>query len=153
MVILFHVGKYLMSNKKDFFGQPIVHGIATGPALISKKAISFLGDLNITTGEVTGELSDLIGKKISKTILVVPSTRGSAGAWRFIYQLKQFENHPAAIITAELPDPSVVQGDILAKIPIISNLANIISNTILNNATLKVDGKLGKVSVVHDNNN
>ena len=80
-----------MSNKKDFFGQPIVHGIATGPALISKKAISFLGDLNITTGEVTGELSDLIGKKISKTILVVPSTRGSAGAWRFIYQLKQFE--------------------------------------------------------------
>ena len=105
-----------MSNKQDFFGQPNVHGIATGPALISKKAISFLGDLNITTGEVTGELSDLIGKKISKTILVVPSTRGSAGAWRFIYQLKQFENHPAAIITTELPDPSVVQGAILAKI-------------------------------------
>ena len=142
-----------MNNKQDFFGQPIVHGIATGPALISKKAISFLGDLNITTGEVTGELSDLIGKKISKTILVVPSTRGSAGACRFIYQLKQFENHPAAIITTELPDPSVVQGAILAKIPIISNLANIISNTILDNDTLKVDGKLGKVSVVHDNNN
>ena len=140
-----------MSNKQDFFGQPIVHGIATGPALISKKAISFLGDLNITTGEVTGELSDLIGKKISKTILIVPSTRGSAGAWRFIYQL--FENHPAAIITTELPDPSVVQGAILAKIPIISNLANIISNTILNNATLKVDGRLGKVTVVDDKNN
>ena len=142
-----------MSNKQDFFGKSIVHGIATGPALISKKAISFLGDLNITTGEVTGELSDLIGKKISKTILVVPSTRGSAGAWRFIYQLKQFENHPAAIITTELPDPSVVQGAILAKIPIISNLANIISNTILNNATLKVDGRLGKVTVVDDKNN
>ena len=142
-----------MNNKQDFFGKSIVHGIATGPALISKKAISFLGDLNITTGEVTGELSDLIGKKISKTILVVPSTRGSAGAWRFIYQLKQFENHPAAIITTELPDPSVVQGAILAKIPIISNLANIISNTILNNATLKVDGRLGKVTVVDDKNN
>ena len=142
-----------MNNKQDFFGKSIVHGIATGPALISKKAISFLGDLNITTGEVTGELSDLLGKKISKTILVVPSTRGSAGAWRFIYQLKQFNNHPAAIITTELPDPSVVQGAILAKIPIISNLANIISNTILNNATLKVDGRLGKVTVVDDMNN
>ena len=142
-----------MNNKQDFFGKSVVHGNAIGPALISKKAISFLGDLNITTGEVTGELSDLIGKKISKTILVVPSTRGSAGAWRFIYQLKQFENHPAAIITTELPDPSVVQGAILAKIPIISNLANIISNTILNNATLKVDGRLGKVTVVDDKNN
>ena len=142
-----------MNNKQDFFGKSIVHGIATGPALISKKAISFLGDLNITTGEVTGELSDLIGKKISKTILVVPSTRGSAGAWRFIYQLKQFNNHPAAIITTELPDPSVVQGAILAKIPIISNLADILSNAVLNNVTLSVNGKLGKVSVVNDKNN
>ena len=46
-----------------------------------------------------------------------------------------------------------MQGAILAKIPIISNLANIISNTILNNATLKVDGRLGKVTVVDDKNN
>ena len=53
-----------MNNKNVFFGQPMVHGFAIGPALISKKSISFLGDLNITTGEVTGELSDLYGKKI-----------------------------------------------------------------------------------------
>ena len=98
-------------------------------------------------------VSHLLGKKISKTILVVPSTRGSAGAWRFIYQLKQFNNHPAAIITTELPDPSVVQGAILAKIPIISNLADILSNAVLNNVTLSVNGKLGKVSVVNDKNN
>ena len=139
-----------MNNKNVFFGQPMVHGFAIGPALISKKSISFLGDLNIITGEVTGELSDLYGKKISKTILVVPSTRGSAGAWRFIYKLKQFDNHPAAIITNELPDPSVVQGAILAKIPIISKLADIVGNIISNNVILSVDGKRGKVSIVKD---
>ena len=51
-------------------------------------------------------------------MLIIPYTRGSAGAWRFLYQLYKHENHPVAIITQAVPDPSVVQGAILAGIPI-----------------------------------
>ena len=93
-----------------FQGRGIVKGRQRGAVLVSRTPISFLGDLDIRTGQVTGTASDLTGRSIAGRVLVVPATRGSAGAWRFIYQLKQHNTHPLAIITDELPDPSVVQG-------------------------------------------
>jgi hypothetical protein len=49
----------------------------------------------------------------------MPYTRGSAGAWRFLYQLFKHDNHPVAIVCNAVPDPSVVQGAILAGIPVV----------------------------------
>ena len=106
-----------------FEGRGIVKGVALGAALVSNTPFSFLGDVEIRTGKVIGQLSDLYGRNIAGRVLIVPSTRGSAGAWRFIYQLKQHDTHPLAILTEELPDPSVVQGAILSGIPIVAGCA------------------------------
>jgi predicted aconitase with swiveling domain len=130
-----------------FEGRGIVNGRISGPALISRTPFSFLGDVDIRTGTVIGELSDLKGRNIAGQILIVPATRGSAGAWRFLYQLKQHNTHPLAIITGELPDPSVVQGAILSGIPIVSGLAERIGNRVTDGATLTVDGDGGVVEV------
>ncbi len=136
-----------MTRETRFQGRGIVNGRISGPALVSRTPFSFLGDVDIRTGTVIGELSDLRGRNIAGTVLIVPATRGSAGAWRFLYQLKQHGTHPLAIITGELPDPSVVQGAILSGIPIVSGLADRIGNQVTDGSTLTVDGDGGVVEV------
>ena len=96
----------------------IVVGKASGPALLSAEAVSFLGDVDIRSGRVVGDLASVRNASLRGTVLIMPYTRGSAGAWRFLYQLFKHDNHPIAIVTNAVPDPSVVQGAILAGIPI-----------------------------------
>ena len=76
-------------------------------------------------------------------------TRGSAGAWRFLYQLFKHGNHPVAIITSAVPDPSVVQGAILAGIPIVCEPASPIENATSNGQRVEVEvtGTQGRVRI------
>lgn len=101
-----------------FSARGIVDGRAAGPALVSREAVSFLGDVDIRSGRIVGQLPSVHGRSLGGTVLVMPYTRGSAGAWRFIYQLFKHGHAPAAIVSGTLPDPSVVQGAILAGVPI-----------------------------------
>ena len=131
----------------EWSGRGLVKGNATGPAILSQTPFSFLGDADIRTGKVVGEMSDLRGRSIAGAVLIVPSTRGSAGAWRFLFQLWKHETHPVAIVTDDLPDPSVVQGAILANIPIVAGLAQRLHNDIDDGVVLTVDGSSGRVVV------
>ena len=127
-------------------GKGVVKGTASGPALLSATSISFLGDVEITTGKVVGPMSDLCGLCIAGSVLLAPSSRGSAGAWRFIYQLRKHDTHPVAIAMREMPDPSVVQGAILSQIPIVVGLPETLWTTIGTGQRLILDGTEGAVS-------
>ena len=140
-----------MSDETTFQGRGIVNGTVTGPALVSRTPFSFLGDVDIRTGDVIGELSDLRGRNITGRVLIVPATRGSAGAWRFLYQLKQHGTHPIAIVTGELPDASVVQGAILSGVPIVSGIAERIGNVVTDGTLLTVDGDGGVITLADGN--
>lgn len=96
----------------------IVNGSAEGP-MLSSPAVSFLGDVDIRTGCIVGDLPEVKGVALGGKVLVMPYTRGSAGAWRFVYQLFKLGNHPVAIVTDDVPDPSAVQGAILSGIPMV----------------------------------
>jgi hypothetical protein len=96
----------------------IVNGEAVGEVLVTPP-LSFLGDVDIRTGRIVGDLPDVAGCTVKGRILLMPHTRGSAGAWRFLYQLSKLNTKPAAIITDDSPDPSLVQGAILARIPLV----------------------------------
>ncbi|BBK43180.1 hypothetical protein STVA_32000 [Allostella vacuolata] len=126
-------------------GRGIVDGVASGPALIAAEAISFLGDVDINTGEIVGDLPSVHGRSVKGTVLVFPYSRGSAGAWRFLYQLFKHGNHPVAIVSREPPDPSVVQGAILAGIPIVSDIPDAVWGNMQNGEMLSVDGTTGEV--------
>lgn len=126
-------------------GRGIVRGAASGPALVSAAPISFLGDVEITTGRVVGRSSDLLGACLAGTVLLAPSTRGSAGAWRFLYQLRKHDTHPAAIAMRDMPDPSVVQGAILSRIPIVVGLPDALWSEVATGQALVVDGTEGTV--------
>ncbi len=135
----------MTASTNQWAGRGLVKGLAEGPALLSETPFSFLGDVDIRTGKVVGEMSDIRGQSIAGSVLVVPATRGSAGAWRFLYQLRKHDTHPVAIITDDLPDPSVVQGAILSDIPIISGLASRLRRTIKNGTMIVVDSTEGRV--------
>lgn len=126
----------------------VVKGLAEGPALISQTALSFLGDLDIRSGRVVGRSSDLCGEVVTGRVLVLPETRGSAGAWRFLYQLKVHETHPAALVLRALPDPSVTQGAFLAEVPIAVVADTRFWQSVKRGDRLRVDARAGRVSVV-----
>ena len=126
-------------------GRAIVAGHARGAAMISATPISFLGDVDITSGRIVGSAQSLLGRVITGAVLIVPATSGSAGAWRFLYQLSLHGTQPAALIVGELPDPSVVQGAILADIPVLAGLDDDFRATIVDGQLLDVDGETVRI--------
>jgi predicted aconitase with swiveling domain len=131
-------------------GRGIVKGRACGPALVAQEPISFLGDVDIRTGRIVGALPSVRGRCLAGTVLVFPASIGSAGAWRFLYQLYRHNTHPVALVCRELPDPSVVQGAILAKIPVVCAPEENVLATIADGELLEVDGS-GAIAVVPAN--
>jgi predicted aconitase with swiveling domain len=125
----------------------IVDGRAKGPALIGAEPISFLGDVDIRTGRIVGDLPSLRNTIVKGTVLIFPYTRGSAGAWRFLYQLYKHANAPVAIVTQTVPDPSVVQGAILAGIPIACEPETDLTRLLQNGDAVSVEVKDGKAMI------
>ncbi len=137
-----------MSGARTIQGRGLVAGRVEGTALVSQEPVSFLGDVDITTGAIMGELPSMKGKRLGGSILVFPGSMGSAGAWRFIYQLFKHGTHPLALIAQTLPDPSVVQGAILAGIPVICEPDENVLKTIENGDRLSIDGTKGTIAVL-----
>lgn len=133
---------------RELRARGIVRGTATGPALVSSEAISFLGDLDIRSGKVVNKRHPLLGVSLKGTVLVLPHSIGSAGAWRFLYQLYVHHTNPVAIVQNRLPDSSLVQGAILAKIPIVCEAEVDVTREIHDGDTVTVDGSTGIVSIV-----
>jgi predicted aconitase with swiveling domain len=129
-----------MSAPRIIRGRGIVKGRARGPALIAREPISFLGDVDIRTGKIVGALPSVRGQSLAGRVLVFPASMGSAGAWRFLYQLYRHQTHPVALVCRELPDPSVVQGAILAQIPIVCAPEEDLLSTLADGVPLEVDG-------------
>jgi predicted aconitase with swiveling domain len=129
-----------MSAPRIIRGRVIVKGRARGPALIAREPISFLGDVDIRTGKIVGALPSVRGQSLAGRVLVFPASMGSAGAWRFLYQLYRHQTHPVALVCRELPDPSVVQGAILAQIPIVCAPEEDLLSTLADGVPLEVDG-------------
>ena len=136
-----------MRGTREIRGRGIVHGRAEGPALVSREELSFLGDLDIRTGNVVGAVPSLKGARVGGTVLVIPHSVGSAGAWRFLYQLFVHGTAPAAIVIRGQPDSSLVQGAILAKIPIVCEPDDDPLRAIRTGDQVTVDGTDGTVRI------
>jgi predicted aconitase with swiveling domain len=136
-----------MSAARVIRARGLVAGQAQGPALVSPDPISFLGDVAITSGEIVAPDSRVRGRMLGGTILVFPGSMGSAGAWRFIYQLFKHGTHPLALVAVTLPDPSVVQGAILSGIPVVCEPGEDVLSTIADGDHLRVDGAAGTITL------
>lgn len=136
-----------MSTTRMVRARGVVGGVAQGFALVSRLPISFLGDLDIRTGTIVSAASPLHGQSVAGKVFVIPHSVGSAGAWRFLYQMFVHGTHPIAIVQQAVPDSSLVQGAILAGIPIVSEPDGDILALIGDGDAVAVDGTHGQVHV------
>jgi phosphomecalonate degydratase small subunit len=121
-------------------------GCASGEALVTKEAISFLGNVNPETGAVVDPGHELYGKCIAGKVLIFPGGKGSTVGSYVIYQLKKRGLAPAAMINIR-SEPIVAVGAIISGIPLVDRVpADIL---LLNDGvftTVDADGELVFIS-------
>ena len=127
-------------------GHRIAGGRASGPALVSKDAISFLGGVDPQTGLVIEKGHALFGKNVKGTVLVFPGGKGSTVGSYVIYQLLKNGVAPAAMINLKA-EPIVAVGAIISGIPMVDRLEQNPLETIRDGDHVTVDGSAGTVEL------
>ena len=113
----------------------VASGRASGPALVTGQAISFLGNVNPETGIVVDPAHELFGESIAGKVLIFPGGKGSTVGSYVIYQLKKRDLAPAAMINL-VSEPIVAVGAVISGIPLVDRVGEevlrIKSGTIVN---------------------
>ena len=91
--------------------------VVEGEALVMKEGFSPRYDLNRVTGVITRIGHSCEGQSVKDKVLVIPTTKGGvAGGWAF-NDLLHKGIAPKALVFGKL-NPVMVQGAVLAKLPI-----------------------------------
>jgi len=98
-------------------GRVISKGFAEGEVIVSRRKFSFLGDVDVESGVVVADDSDIRGETISNKIFVFPGGRGSTVGTYILLRMKKKGTAPKAIINVET-EPIIAVGAIIAEIPL-----------------------------------
>ncbi len=120
----------------------ISRGYTEGEAVVSKKRISFLGDVDPDTGLITAKDSDIYGLKISNKVLIFPRGRGSTVGSYILYKMKKRNTAPAAIINLET-ELIIAVGAIIAGIPLVDKPEVDLTELIKTGTFVKVNANEG----------
>ncbi len=96
-------------------------GCAAGEAMVTRDALSFLGNVSPETGEVVDPEHELYGKCIAGRVLIFPGGKGSTVGSYIIYQLKKRGKAPAAMINLK-SEPIVAIGAVISGIPLVDGV-------------------------------
>ncbi|HOU69826.1 MAG TPA: DUF126 domain-containing protein [Methanothrix sp.] len=99
----------------------VASGRASGPALVTGQAISFLGNVNPETGVVVDPAHELFGESIAGKVLIFPGGKGSTVGSYVIYQLQKRGLAPAAMINL-VSEPIVAVGAVISGIPLVDRV-------------------------------
>jgi predicted aconitase with swiveling domain len=99
----------------------VASGRASGPALVTGQAISFLGNVNPETGVVVDPAHELFGESIAGKVLIFPGGKGSTVGSYVIYQLKKRGLAPVAMINL-VSEPIVAVGAVISGIPLVDRV-------------------------------
>jgi uncharacterized protein len=97
----------------------VVRGRAQGTALVCPGGLSFLGDIDLATGEIIAAGHPCRGEKLAGRILIYEEARGSSGGCVVLLSLAKAGLAPAAIVTVRPADYNMAEGAILAGIPFV----------------------------------
>jgi predicted aconitase with swiveling domain len=127
-------------------GKSINGGTAEGEAIVSKKAFSFLGDLDVRTGNILPQSHELHGQSIAGRVFVFPIGKGSTVGPNIAYAAKKLGNTPTAIVCVEA-EPVMAMVAIMNDIPMVIGLDSNPLDAIHSGDYVKVDGNAGTVEV------
>ncbi len=125
-------------------GKGVVEGHCVGEALVSSMPISFLGGVDPRTGVVVEKGHDLEGQCVAGRVLCFPHGKGSTVGSYVLLALRRRGLAPLGIVN-QLPDPIVVVGAVLAKVPMVVgvDVAELRTGDLL-----ELDGASGEVRVL-----
>ena len=125
----------------------VASGRASGPALVSRHAISFLGNVNPGTGVVVDPAHELFGQSIAGKVLVFPGGKGSTVGSYVIYQLKKNGAAPSAMINVRA-EPIVAVGAIISDIPLVDRVEKNPVTAVKTGDKVLVDAIVGSVEIL-----
>lgn len=120
-------------------GRGVSPGTTEGTVVKVNEPVSFLGDVEPTTGMVFEE------KDISDSIFVFPKGKGSTVGSYVIYQLKKNSHAPKAIVNHET-ETIVAAGAIISDIPLIDKID---IDLLKDRDEVTIDGTTGKLELVN----
>jgi predicted aconitase with swiveling domain len=124
----------------------VASGYASGPAMVTKMAISFLGNVDPRTGIVVDPGHELYGESISGKVLIFPGGKGSTVGSYVIYQLKKKDLAPAAMINLR-SEPIVAVGAIISGIPLVDRVPSDILQ-LKNGSCIEVDSDRERIRIL-----
>ncbi len=101
-----------------FGARVISKGYAEGYALVSKKPVSFLGDVSPENGVIVDRENEIYGESVSGRIFVFPEGRGSTVGSYTLLRMKKRGCAPAGIIMLR-SEAIIAVGAIVAEIPLV----------------------------------
>lgn len=126
----------------------VVKGIAVGEAIVMKNSFSFMGDVDMDTSEIIARDHEHYGVKIADRILIYPETKGSSGGCVVLTSLYKGGKQPAGIINLKMADYNLVEGAILARVPLVCLPERDPLEVIRTGDVVKLDGTEGWIEVV-----
>ncbi|GAC1413600.1 MAG: DUF126 domain-containing protein [Candidatus Velthaea sp.] len=118
-----------------------------GSVLISRAPFSARYDLDRTAGAFSRPGHPNEGELLAGKILFFPAVQGGvAGGWTF-FELKSRDRGPAALVFGRT-NPVMVQGAILARIPILDGLEDDAFTLIENGDIVRIDPQALRVEIV-----
>jgi len=124
----------------------MVRGKVRGPALVCRKAFSFLGDVDMDTGEIIARGHEHEGETIAGRVMIYPETKGSSGGCVVLTVLAKQGRQPAAIVLENQADPNIVEGAIVCGVALVCEPEANLVEAVPQGAEVTVDGAAGTVS-------
>lgn len=92
-----------------------------GTLLKSEMAVSFLGDVDPNTGNITNRKNNLYGQTIDNNIFAFPEGKGSTVGSYVMYRLFKNGHAPLAILN-ERSETIVAVGAVISNIPLLDRV-------------------------------
>jgi predicted aconitase with swiveling domain len=128
-----------------FKARKVVRGCAEGEAVVFPGSFSFLGDVDMDTGEVL--VAPNKGVALAGKVLIYRETKGSSGGCVVLMTLAKKGRAPAAIVTVKAADYNLAEGAILAKIPFVCEVDGDLLACIKTGDGVLVDADAGVIEV------
>lgn len=130
-----------------FRGRKVVRGRAEGEAVVFPGGFSFLGDVDMDSGEVL--VAPNKGVSIAGKVLIFHESKGSSGGCVVLMTLAKKGRGPCAIISVKPADYNLAEGAILACVPFVGSVDESVLREVKTGEKVSVDAEGGEVAATY----
>jgi len=120
----------------------ILSGKALGKALVSRQPLGFYGDID-EDGILVAKGHPCEGCSVADCILIYPEAKGSSAGCMMLHWLAKRGRKPAGIVNTQRLDPNLVEGAILADIPLLCCPELDVYKWVATGDRVEIDGQSG----------